>query len=146
MKVKVKKVHENAELPKYESAGAACFDLKAVTKELKLLKTGPIVEYDTGLAFEIPSGFVGLIFPRSSVTSKTNVNLGNCVGVIDSDYRGTVKAQFRKAISGAPLVDYNEGDRIMQMMILPVQQVELIESKELSDTKRGSGGFGSTGE
>lgn len=146
MKIKIKKNHENAQIPKYESYGAACFDLTAVSKEMKLLKTGPVIEYDTGLSFEIPSGFVGLIFPRSSIATKTNTFLANCVGVIDSDYRGTVKAQFKKATAEAMLVDYNKGDRIMQMMILPVEQVQFQEVNELSKTERGSGGFGSTGK
>ena len=145
MKVKVKKVHKDAELPKYESTGAACFDLKAVTKEMKLLPVGPIVEYDTGLAFEIPKGFVGLIFQRSSITTKTNISLGNAVGVIDSDYRGTVKFQFRRS-NQSPLKDYNVGDRLGQMMIVPIPEIELEEAKELSSTERNTGGFGSTGQ
>jgi dUTP pyrophosphatase len=144
MQVKVKKLHEKAVIPEYQSAGAACFDLVAVEKTHKPLKVGFIIEYDIGLAFEIPKGHVGLIFPRSSVTSKTSVSLGNCVGVIDSDYRGSVKFQFRKANHGGPLIDYNPGDRVGQMMILPIPQVNLLEVQELSDTDRGTGGFGST--
>lgn len=146
MQVKVKKTSEKAVLPKYETSGAACFDLTAISKQIKLLNTGLVVEYDTGLAFEIPDGYVGLIFPRSSISSTTNVNLGNCVGVIDSDYRGSIKAQFRRANFESPLKDYNIGDRIMQMMIIPIQQVSLVESLELSTTDRGSRGFGSTGK
>jgi len=144
MKLKIKKVHEKAKLPKYESAGAACFDLTAATKEFKAHKMGPMFEYDTGLAFEIPEGHVGLIFPRSSITSKTTLSLGNCVGVIDSDYRGTVKFQFRRT-NPAFHQDYQVGERIGQMMILPVEQVEIEEVETLSETERGTGGFGSTG-
>lgn len=143
--LKVKKVLENAVIPEYMSAGAACFDLTAATKKLRTEKVGPIVEYDTGLAFEIPQGHVGLIFPRSSVTSKVNLTLGNCVGVIDSDYRGTVKFQFKKSTDAAPLIDYQVGERIGQMMILPIPMVVLQVTEELSETERGEGGLGSTG-
>jgi dUTP pyrophosphatase len=144
MKLKIKKVNPEAELPKYESAGAACFDLKAVSKDFKAHKMGPMFEYDTGLAFEIPEGHVGLLFPRSSITTKTTLALGNCVGVIDSDYRGTVKFQFRRT-NPAFHQDYKIGERVGQMMVLPVNQVEFEEVEELSDTDRGNGGFGSTG-
>lgn len=145
MVVKVKKTSDKAVLPEYQTEGAACFDLVAATKELKLLQVGPVVEYDTHLAFEIPKGYVGLIFPRSSITTKTSIMLGNCIGVIDSDYRGTVKAQFKKT-NPVVLRDYEVGDRIAQMMILPIEQVRLQEVAELSDTTRGTGGFGSTGK
>lgn len=143
MQVKIKKVHNNAVIPEYQSTGAACFDLVATTKEMKLLPVGPVIEYDTGLAFEIPKGYVGLVFPRSSITTKTTLGLGNSVGVIDSDYRGTVKFQFKKT-NEVVLKDYNIGDRIGQMMIIPIPKIELVEVFELSDTERGEGGFGST--
>ena len=145
MKLNVKKLTDNAVLPEYQSSGAACFDLVATSKEFKPLKVGPTYEYGTGLAFEIPKGHVGLIFPRSSITAKTTLTLGNSVGVIDSDYRGEVKFQFRKT---NPMFqqDYNVGDRIGQMMILPIPLIELVEVSELSETARGEGGFGSTGE
>ena len=146
LELKVKKVLDNAVLPEYGSDGAACFDLVAASeKVINTSKTGRKVEYDTGLAFEIPEGYVGLVFPRSSVTSKTSLMLGNGVGVIDSDYRGTVKFQYREM---APVIGfkYNVGDRIGQMMILPVPTLELVETQELSSTERGEGGFGSTGQ
>lgn len=144
MKLKVKKLDPKAVIPKYESSGAACFDLTAISKEFKPLPVGPTYEYDTGLAFEIPKGHVGLIFPRSSITSKTTLTLGNCVGVIDSDYRGSVKFQFRKT-NPMVQVDYKVGDRIGQMLILPIPTIELEEVDELSNTNRNTGGFGSTG-
>lgn len=145
VKVKVKKVLDNAVLPEYQSGGAACFDLVAATKEFKPLDVGPTYVYDTGLAFEIPKGHVGLIYPRSSVTTKTTLALGNHVGVIDSDYRGTVKFEFRKT---NPMFhkDYSVGDRIGQMMVIPIPSVSLELSENLSSTDRGEGGFGSTGE
>jgi dUTP pyrophosphatase len=144
MNVKVKKVLENAVLPIRGSDGAAGFDLTAATEVFKPEKTGPIFEYDTGLAFEIPKGYVGLVFPRSSVTTKTTLSLGNAVGVIDSDYRGTVKFQYRN--NHIPGKKYNVGDRIGQIIILPIPTVNFEEVSELNDTKRGEQGFGSTGQ
>lgn len=100
-------------------------------------------KYGTGLAFEIPDGHVGLIFPRSSIY-KTNERLANCVGVIDSDYRGEVSFIFDViAGSGTP---YIKGDRIGQLMIVRLPDIEVQEVEELSDTVRGSGGYGSTGK
>lgn len=144
LEVKIKKVLENAVIPEYQSKGAACFDLVAATKVFKPLPVGPTYEYDTGLSFEIPKDHVGLIYPRSSITTKTTLGLGNAVGVIDSDYRGTVKFQFRKT---NPMFqkDYNVGDRIGQMMIIPIPLVKLVQVEELSETERGDGGMGSTG-
>ena len=141
--LKIKKMHEKAVIPKYASKGAACFDLIAVTKQFKPLDVGPTFEYDTGLAFEIPEGYVGLVFPRSSITTKTTLALGNGVGIIDSDYRGTIKFQFRKT-NQMFQKDYEVGDRIGQMMIMPVTLANFIEVDELSETERGEGGFGST--
>lgn len=142
--LKIKKLDEKAVIPEYGTDGSACFDLTAISKEFKPLPVGPTYEYGTGLAFEIPEGHVGLIFPRSSITSKTTLALGNAVGVIDSDYRGEVKLQFRKT-NHMVQIDYKEGDRIGQMMILPIPAVSIEEVSELSDTERGTGGFGSTG-
>lgn len=145
VKVKVKKVLENAVLPVRSSNGAAGFDLTAATEKFRAEKTGPIQEYDTGLAFEIPEGYVGLVFPRSSITTKTTFMLGNGVGVIDSDYRGTIKFQYRNINPGAGK-KYNVGDRIGQIIILPIPAVNFEEVSELTDSDRGEGGFGSTGQ
>ena len=134
----------NVNIPEYASKGAACFDLVAAKEDIKLSPTGPMVEYDTGLSFEIPEGHVGLIFPRSSITTKTTFMLGNGVGVIDSDYRGTVKFQFRNVNPQAGK-KYNVGDRIGQMMILPIPAVRIMQVEKLSESERGEGGFGSTG-
>lgn len=142
--VKVKKVLPNAVLPIKGSEGAAGFDLTAATEKFRPELTGPIWEYDTGLAFEIPSGHVGLVFPRSSVTTKTTLMLGNAVGVIDSDYRGTVKFQYRN-VNHAAGKKYNVGDRIGQIIILPIPEVNFEEVQELDESLRGEGGFGSTG-
>jgi len=152
MKIKVKKLHEKAVVPKYAKPGDACFDLIAVdSKQVIAAGINPVnkemirmpvySEYDTGLAFEIPEGHVGLIFPRSSVSNTTGF-LANSVGVIDSGYRGSVKLRFREPFIGKK---YEVGDKIGQMMIVPIPKVELEEADELSETERGKGGFGSTG-
>jgi dUTP pyrophosphatase len=164
MKVRVKKLHPNATIPTRALSGDAGLDLTATSYEEK---NGRHV-YGTGLAIEIPEGFVGLIFPRSSIC-KQDLRLSNCVGVIDAGYRGEIKFFFEgdgmtprgseditRAYwdastdeevykSGpAPLL-YKVGDRIGQMIIMPFPKVELEEAKELSDTTRGQGGFGSSG-
>ncbi len=143
MKVKVKKLSDKAVMPEYQSNGAACFDLVAVDREVELLPTGPTFIYDTKLAFEIPEGYVGLLFPRSSVTKHTTLSLGNAVGVIDSDYRGSVSFMFRNT-NNMVTKEYKVGDRVGQMMIIPVPAITLEETDELSITERGEGGFGST--
>lgn len=145
VKVKVADGFEKlAVLPEYQTDGAACFDLVAAKEEVKLEHTGPTVSYDTGLIFEIPKGHVGLVFPRSSITSNTTLMLGNGVGVIDSDYRGTISFQYRN-VNPAMGKKYKVGDRIGQMMILPVPHINLVQSDNLSETKRDTGGYGSTG-
>lgn len=142
IKLKVKKLHPEAVLPSYAKHGDACFDLTAVNihNEYKY------IEYGTGLAFEIPEGYVGLIFPRSSVTDK-DLMLKNSVGIIDSGYRGEIKFRFAetKDSSWHSVEIYEVGDRVGQMMILPIPTVEFEEVDELSDTERGSGGYGSSG-
>ena len=102
-----------------------------------------MIKYDTGIAVEIPPGYVGLVFPRSSVC-KTGLSLANSVGVIDSDYRGSISLVFYK---GAELIEaYSYGDRIGQLVIVPIPEVEFVEAEELSETERGAGGYGSTGK
>ena len=139
LKVKFKKLHPQAVMPAYAKKGDAAMDLYAA--EIKQDKWGNYV-YLTGVALEIPPGFVGLLFPRSSV-SKTSLSLANSVGVVDSGYRGEIMLKYRNhsGINAA----YQEGDRVGQLMIMPFPQVELIEVNELSTTERGEGGFGSTG-
>lgn len=142
MKVKVKKLHENAVIPSYSKPGDAGLDLVAVSVEYNEFKNQYI--YDTGLAFEIPEGFVGLVYPRSSV-SKKEQRLANSVGVIDAGYRGPVKLAFDgKTRSGKNV--YEIGDRVGQIIIMPYPLIELEEAEELSETSRGEGGFGSTGQ
>jgi dUTP pyrophosphatase len=140
MKVKIKKMHANAVIPKYAKPGDAGLDLTATSEEWNEDKS--MVTYRTGLAVEIPEGYVGLVFPRSSV-SKTTLNLTNSVGVIDSGYRGEIMFKFRYLEEG---MIYDVGDRIGQLIIMPYPQVEFEEVEDLSSTERGEGGFGSTGK
>ena len=140
MKIKFKKMHPNAIIPTYAKEGDAAMDLYAA--EVMKDKWGNHV-YLTGVALEIPPGFVGLLFPRSSV-SRTSMSLANSVGVVDSGYRGEIMLKYRH-IGGENEI-YRVGDRVGQLMILPYPKIELIEADELSTTDRGSGGFGSTGQ
>ncbi len=159
MKVKIKKLSENAVMPTKAHASDAGFDLVATSREIDDM--GNIV-YGTGLAFEIPEGYAGFIFPRSSI-SKTNIALTNAVGVVDSHYRGEVTAKFKPV----PMVNeqtdtkgnklliqdgdeavyaYAVGERIAQLIIMPYPEIEFEEADKLSDTDRGTGGYGSTGK
>jgi dUTP pyrophosphatase len=140
MKVGIKKLHPNAIKPKYAKAGDAGLDLTAV--EI-INDEGFQITYKTGLAFEIPLGFVGLIYPRSSVRNY-QLSLSNCVGVIDSGYRGEVQFTFNK-LAGVPSKAYEVGDRVGQLIIMPYPEIELVELDNLSSTERGEGGFGSSG-
>jgi len=141
MKVRIKKLNENAVVPLYAKSGDAGMDLVA-TKIIS--NTTFDVTYGTDLAMEIPKGFVGLIFPRSSIR-KYELILSNSVGVIDSGYRGELQATFKKE-NGLDSLAYKVGDRIAQIMIIPHPPIEFNEVDELSDTERGDGGFGSTGK
>lgn len=148
MHVRVKRLTDTAIIPTYATPGAACFDLYAdgyrneqLGLSTNLYSTQTV---STGLAFEVPLGHVMLIFSRSGDGFKRDVRLSNCVGVIDSDYRGDVAVKLRRD-SGKGL-DIHPGDRVAQALILPVEQVNFVDSLELSDTERGSGGFGSTGK
>jgi dUTP pyrophosphatase len=139
MKVKIKKLHQDGVIPSYAKPGDAGMDLVAISETWN--KDNTMVTYDTGLAMEIPEGFVGLLFPRSSV-SKTTLSLANCVGVIDSGYRGSIMFKFRYIEEGFV---YDVGDKIGQIIIMPYPHVDFEEVDELSNTERGEGGFGSTG-
>lgn len=140
MKVKIKKLSPDAKIPKYAKAGDACMDLYAVSHTID--QYGNHV-YDTQIAMEIPEGYVGLVFPRSSISKTSGMSLRNSVGVIDSGYRGPIMLKFASSPVGAGV--YLAGDRIGQIMILPHPQIEFVEVNQLSDSDRGSGGFGSTG-
>lgn len=140
LRVKIKRLNKNAVIPTYAKAGDAGMDLVATSKPSN---TSFQSTYGTGLAFQIPSGYVGLIFPRSSIREK-EISLSNAVGVIDSGYTGEVMATFNKH-AGLDSVDYKIGDKIAQIIIMPYPKIEFEEVDELSATERGTGGFGSTG-
>lgn len=141
MKVKIKKLIPEAVIPQYSKQGDAGLDLVATYIKLEDHNTYGYFEYGTGLSIEIPEGYVGLIYPRSSI-SNTGMILSNSVGVIDSGYRGEIKVRF-KYISGTNY--YNVGDKIAQLIIMPYPLIELEEVDELTQTERADGGFGSTG-
>lgn len=140
MQLRFKKLSQDAVIPQRAREGDAGLDLVATSRTFNRR----YVEYGTGLAVEIPYGHVGLIFPRSSI-SNYDVSLANSVGVIDAGYRGEIK--FRMKVWGA--VDsarlYQVGDKIGQLVILPILTPTPIEADELSDSERGVGGYGSTG-
>ena len=165
LKIKIKKLVDDAVTPTYSKDGDAGMDLVATSKHYD--EDGNVV-YGTGLAFEIPKGYVGLLFPRSS-NAKKDLLLSNSVGVLDSGYRGEVMFKFKSSESiwnwdynkessafytaedeyrnySLILNHYNVGERIGQIIILPYPQVEFEEAEELSETERSKGGFGSTGK
>ena len=138
MKIKIKKLHPDAIIPKYAKPSDAGMDLVAVRMWEDIHGN---TCYGTGLAIEPPPGYVSLLFPRSSI-SKTNLRLANSVGVVDPGYRGEVILKF----DSKGEVKYKVGDRVGQIMILPYPQIQFQEVKELTQSERGSGGFGSTGQ
>ena len=169
MEVRIKKLHKNATIPFYSKKGDAGMDLTAVERYFD--SYGNVV-YRTGIALEIPEGYVGLLFPRSSV-SKMDISLCNCVGVIDSSYRGEIIVKFKPTLSystaglqyedckfnywGGIIIpageqdlrvhkNYEVGERVAQLIIMPYPYIEFKEVNELTQTERGNGGFGSSGK
>jgi dUTP pyrophosphatase len=141
MQLKIKLLHPDSVKPKYAKAGDAGMDL--VATNIKENTTFQIT-YGLGIAMEIPEGFVGLVFPRSSIRN-TELMLSNSVGVIDSGYRGELQATFNK-LNGLDSIAYNVGDRVCQIVIVPTPVVQVKIVDELSDSERGEGGFGSSGK
>ena len=151
MNIKIKKVHPNAVLPTYAKDGDAGMDLTATSKYFD--ECGNIC-YGVGLAFEIPKGYVGLIFPRSSIC-KNQLLLSNAVGVVDSGYRGEVSVRFKPslalnddkyAVTERIFPVYSVGERVAQIIIMPHPQIQFELVEELSQTERGEGGYGSSGK
>ena len=140
--VRFKKLNNKALTPRYSKNGDAGMDLTATEVEFN----DDYVAYKTGLAFEIPKGYVGLLFPRSS-NSKKDLLLTNSVGVIDSGYRGEIEFRFKPILNNKRenISIYNSGDRVGQIIIIPYPEIEFIETDELSETERGNSGFGSSG-
>ena len=130
-------------LPAKHSAQAAGFDLCAAVESSVTIEPMKIVLIPCGFAMQIPSGYEAQVRPRSGLASKHGVTLINCVGTIDSDYRGEVKIPLINL--GSATFTINRGDRIAQLLIAPVPQVNVVEVSVLDDTQRGEGGFGHTG-
>lgn len=144
MNLGVKKVNPHSKLPVYATPGAACFDLHADLGECDSAHSGTgSMVVGTGLMVEIPEGYVMLLFSRSGHAFSKNTRLANCVGVIDSDFRGEVMVKLTRDDGGS--IDVEQGERIAQAMVLPVPNVNFVEASELSETTRGEGGLGSTG-
>lgn len=144
MIVKIKQINPNAKIPTYGSEGAACFDFYACIDKPVTINPKSSVNLPTGLQFEIPEGYVMLMYSRSGHGFKNNLRFVNSVGVIDSDYRGEVRiGLFNDGIT--PYV-VKPQERLAQAMIVPISQVSFQAVETLTDTKRGAGGFGSTGK
>ena len=142
--LKFKKLHPDAVIPKRAHPDDAGLDLTAVSVEFN--NEFQFWEYDTGLAVEIPPGYMGLAAPRSSV-SKTGLSLCNGVGIVDSSYRGSLKSRFYKeTLPGIRSKEYEVGDRVCQLIIVPIELPVPVEVEELSETDRGQGAFGSSGK
>lgn len=141
MEVKIKLLSDKAKLPVKGTPDSAGYDLTAASVFWD--RSNNIVSYGFGIALEIPKGYVGLIFPRSSVYKK-NLDMSNCVGVIDSDYRGEISAKFRLLNPNLDNV-YISGERIAQIVFVKHDDVDFKVSEELSETIRGVGGYGHTG-
>ena len=144
MKINVKKLNNAAKLPFRATEGSAGADLYACLEASVTVEPGQRAAIPVGIAVEIPSGYGGFVFPRSSLACKFGVSLPNCVGVIDSDYRGELCVPVINH-SDQPYV-INSGDRIAQLVILPVENAVYEYTDELDCTERGEGGFGSTGK
>lgn len=141
--VKIKKLAEGVNLPSYQTEGAAGMDISAYLAEDVILNPMERKLIPTGFAIAVPDGYAAYLYARSGLASKKGITLPNCVGVIDSDYRGEVKVALVN-LSDEPF-EIKNGDRIAQMVISPVIQAILKEVDELSETERAGGGFGSTG-
>jgi dUTP pyrophosphatase len=138
LNVKVKKIHKDAVIPSYAKDGDAGLDLR-ITSIIN--QTSWDITYGFGLSFEIPKGYVGLLFPRSSIKNYS-LMLSNSVGVIDSGYRGEIMVTFKKTSDSSI---YYIGDKAAQILIMPYPKINIIETDELSETERGDNGYGSTG-
>lgn len=144
MDIRIKKIHKYAMTPTSGSSGAAGYDLYAyIEKGREDIPAGKTEKIGTGICMEIPEGYFGAVFARSGVATKRGLRPANCVGVIDSDYRGEIIVALHNDMDKCETV--YDGDRIAQLVIIPYLSADFVEVDELDDTKRGDGGFGSTG-
>ena len=142
--LKVKLVREGAQLPKRETVGSAGHDLRACIEEDLIIPAGEGVRLPTGIAIEMESAeYVAIIASRRSMAYKYGISMGNGIGVIDSDYRGEISVFLRNNSDTDFVV--HPGDRVAQLLLMPVALPDIIQVEELSDTERSAGGFGSTG-
>lgn len=144
MQVNIKKLSPDAKIPSYGSAEAAGADLYALTEENVIIENGQTKLIHTGIAMEIPKGYVGLIYARSGLATKKGLAPANKVGVIDSDYRGEIMVALHNHSGISQTVE--NGERIAQIVLTPYLSASFCETDDLSDTERGEGGFGSTGK
>ncbi|WP_436659865.1 dUTP diphosphatase [Acinetobacter sp. P1(2025)] len=154
MDIKIKRLNDNAIIPKYAHESDAGLDVTATSKSYD---DAGNISYGTGLALSIPAGYAAFLMPRSSI-SKKNLALANSIGLIDSGYRGEVFFKFKPVASISPKNEgdaveyiYNEneyevGERIGQILILPIPKINFVEVDDLDSSDRGEGGFGSTGK
>jgi len=142
-KIQIKKLSTTVSIPKYETPGSSGMDIAAHIENNIIISPGENALVPTGFSISIPIGYEVQIRPRSGLAFKKNITVLNTPGTIDADYRGEIKVILINL--GKEKFIIENGDRIAQMIICPVVQLDLEEVKELSDTERGSGGFGSTG-
>ena len=143
MKLRIKKLNENAIIPTYGTEYSAGADLYNLPENTVIIKPHETVLIKTGIAAEIPEGYCGLIFARSGLATKRGLAPANKVGVIDADYRGEIMVALHNHSEAPATVE--GGERIAQLAIVPFLKAEFEEADELSETVRGEGGFGSTG-
>ena len=144
MKIEIKKLRENAVIPTRGSLQAAGYDLYAAIDAPVVIKPHTTEKIGTGLAIAVPDGYFGAIFARSGLATKQGLRPANCVGVADSDYRGEYIVALHNDTDEEKTVDC--GERIAQLVVMPYLSVEFEEKDDLSETERGTGGFGSTGK
>lgn len=143
-KIKIKKMNDLAIIPKRGSEEAAGMDLYACIDDTIYISPHETVKIDTGIAVELPKGTFGAVFARSGLATKEGLTPANKVGVIDSDYRNSIIVALHNHSNMSRTI--NPGERIAQLVVMPYVPIEFKEVEELSDTKRGFGGFGSTGK
>ena len=144
MKIQIKKLKDNAVIPTRGSMEAAGYDLYAAIDEPVTIPPHETVKIGTGLAIAVPQGYFGAIFARSGLAAKQGLRPANCVGVADSDYRGEYIVALHNDTDEKRIIE--PGERIAQLVVMPYLTVEFDEVEELSETERGTGGFGSTGK
>jgi dUTP pyrophosphatase len=144
MQIRFKRLADTAVQPIRTTKGSAGFDLTSTSITTEVGECGQLIlVYHTDLAVEIPEGYMGLLFPRSSISRKS-MRLCNSVGIVDSDYRGEITGKFVVTTDVIPSL-YKQGERFAQLVIVPIADVEFVESDELTETERGTNGYGSTG-